>query len=45
MSKTVISNATPIISLSSVHHEHILKDLFNRIVIPEAVENELKSKQ
>jgi hypothetical protein len=43
MSKTVISNATPIISLCSVHHEHILKDLFNRIVIPEAVEIELRA--
>jgi hypothetical protein len=42
MSKTVISNATPIISLCSVHHEHILKELFNHIVIPEAVENELR---
>jgi hypothetical protein len=42
MSKIVISNATPIISLCSVHHEHILKELFNHIVIPEAVENELR---
>jgi len=42
MSKIVISNATPIISLCSVHHEHILKELFNHIVIPEAVEDELR---
>ena len=42
MSKTVISNATPIISLCSVHHEHILKELFNQILIPVAVEEELR---
>ena len=42
MSKIVISNATPIITLCSVHHEHILKELFNHIVIPEAVEDELR---
>ena len=42
MSKIVISNATPIISLCSVQHEHILKELFNHIVIPEAVEDELR---
>ncbi len=39
----VISNTTPIISLCSVNKEFILKELFNEINIPNAVNNELIS--
>lgn len=42
-SKLVILNATPIISLSSVSHEFILQVLFQHIIIPKAVNSELKA--
>ena len=42
-SKLVIINATPIISLSSVSHEFILQVLFQHIVIPKAVNFELRA--
>jgi len=38
----VVSNATPIVSLCTVRHEWILKELFRHIVIPQAVEQELR---
>jgi predicted nucleic acid-binding protein len=41
----VVSNATPIISLSSMGKIQILKDLFNEIIIPKAVYKELKAKK
>jgi len=41
MSKIVIANATPIVSLCSVRAEFILKELFHQIVIPEGVRREL----
>jgi predicted nucleic acid-binding protein len=41
----VISNTTPIISLSSIGKIHILKDLFGEIIIPQAVYNEIKAKK
>ncbi len=40
----IVSNATPIISLSSVGKLNILKELFQTIIIPEAVYNEIKAK-
>ncbi len=43
MSNIVISNATPIISLSSVGYEFVLKELFHHIFIPQAVDMELRS--
>lgn len=43
MSLIVISNATPIISLSSVGCEFILKELFGHIIIAQAVNRELKA--
>lgn len=43
MNKIVISNATPIISLCSVEHDFILKNLFHHIVIPKAVDLELRA--
>lgn len=43
MSSAVISNTTPIISLCSVGYEFILKELFRKIVIPQAVDIELRS--
>ena len=43
MSNIVISNATPIISLCSVGYEFILKELFRHILIPQAVDMELRS--
>ncbi len=43
MNKIVISNATPIISLCSVGYEFILKDLFGHIIIPLAVDIELRA--
>jgi len=36
-------NSTPIISLSSVSHEFILQVLFQHIVIPKAVDIELRA--
>ena len=42
-SKLVIVNSTPIISLSSVSHEFILQVLFQHIVIPKAVDIELRA--
>ena len=42
MNKIVISNATPIISLCSVGYEYILKELFTRILISQAVDMELR---
>jgi predicted nucleic acid-binding protein len=43
MSNIVISNATPIISLSSVGCEFVLNELFHHILIPRAVDMELRS--
>ena len=43
MSNIVISNATPIISLCSVGYEFLLKELFHNILIPQAVDMELRS--
>ena len=43
MTNIVISNATPIISLCSVGYEFILKELFNNILIPQAVDIELRT--
>ena len=43
MNKIFISNATPIISLCSVGYEHILKELFHRILISQAVDIELRA--
>lgn len=42
MSVIVVSNATPIISFCTVKHEFVLKELFGQIIIPKAVEQELK---
>ncbi len=41
----IVSNTTPIISLSSIGMVEILKDIFNEIIIPQAVYNEIKSKE
>ncbi len=41
----VVSNTTPIISLSSVGRLEILKDLYHEIILPEAVYEEIKSKE
>ena len=43
MSNIVISNATPIISLCSVGYEFILKELFHNVLIPQAVDIELRT--
>jgi len=43
--KKVVSNTTPIISLSSIGKLEILKELFEEIIIPKAVYNELKAKR
>ena len=40
----VVSNTTPIISLSSIKRIEILKELFNEIHIPRSVYNEIKTK-
>jgi predicted nucleic acid-binding protein len=40
-----VSNATPLISLSAIGKIEILRDLFNEIIIPEAVYTEIKTKQ
>jgi hypothetical protein len=41
----IVSNTTPIISLSSIGRVEILKDIFNEIIVPQAVYNEIKSKE
>ncbi len=41
----VISNTTPIISLASINRLDLLEKMFSKIVIPEAVYNEIKAKQ
>ena len=41
----VVSNTTPIISLSSVGRLDILRQLFNEIIIPESVYAEIKAKK
>ena len=40
-----VSNTTPIISLSSIGKIEILRDIFREIIIPQAVYDEIKSKQ
>jgi predicted nucleic acid-binding protein len=40
-----VSNTTPIISLSSIGKIEILKDLFQELIIPQAVYDEIKAKQ
>ncbi len=40
-----VSNTTPIISLSSIGKIEILKDIFQEIIIPQAVYEEIKAKQ
>ena len=42
---TVVSNSTPIISLASIGATDILHQLFGKILIPQAVYYELKSKK
>jgi len=41
----VVSNTTPIISLSAIGKISLLSDLFENIIIPQAVYNELKAKK
>ena len=42
---TVVSNATPIITLSSIGKIDILKHFFDKVYIPKAVYDEIKSKK
>lgn len=42
---TVVSNATPIITLASIGRIDILKYFFDKVYIPKAVYDEIKSKQ
>jgi predicted nucleic acid-binding protein len=42
---TVVSNATPIITLASINRVDILKHFFDKIYIPKAVYDEIKSKK
>jgi predicted nucleic acid-binding protein len=44
MHKKVIVNSTPIIALSAIGHLDILKKLYNEIIIPEAVRDEVTVK-
>ena len=41
----VVSNTTPIISLASIQRLDILEKLFGKIIVAEAVYNEIKAKQ
>lgn len=41
----VVSNATPIITLASINQIDILKHFFDKIYIPQAVYDEIKSKK
>jgi predicted nucleic acid-binding protein len=40
----VVSNTSPIISLSSINQIDLLKKLFGKVYIPQAVYDEIKSK-
>jgi len=40
----VVSNTTPIISLSSIGKVDLLEQIFGKIIIPKAVYNEIKQK-
>ncbi len=40
-----VSNTTPIISLSSIGKIELLRDIFDEIIIPQAVHEEIKAKQ
>jgi len=40
-----VSNTTPIISLSSIGKIELLKEIFQEVIIPEAVYDEIKAKQ
>ena len=40
----VVSNTTPIISLASIGQLKILKDLYDEIILPQAVYDEIKAK-
>jgi len=40
-----VANTTPIISLASINRLDILENLFGKIIIAEAVYNEIKAKQ
>jgi hypothetical protein len=40
----VVANTTPIISLASIGHLHLLERLFGKIIIAEAVYREIKAK-
>lgn len=40
-----VSNTTPIISLSSIGKIEILKEIFQEIIIPQAVYDEIKAKK
>ncbi len=40
-----VSNTTPIISLSSIGKIEILRDVFQEVIIPQAVYEEIKAKQ
>ncbi len=44
MHKIIVVNSTPLISLGNIDALWILKDLYNEIVIPEAVFNEVQKK-
>lgn len=41
--RRVVSNATPTVSLCTVRHEWLLKKLFQHIILPQAVEQELRA--
>jgi len=41
----VVVNTTPIISLAAINHLHVLEKLFGKIIIAEAVYQEIKAKQ
>lgn len=38
---TVVSNTSPIISLAAIGQIHLLQELYNRIIIPQAVYREI----
>lgn len=41
----VVVNTTPIISLAAINHLHLFEKLFGKIIIAEAVYQEIKAKQ
>lgn len=43
MSRMLISNTGPIIALAGISHLYLLRELYKRIIVPQAVDKEIRS--